>query len=119
MFLENIQLFHFKNYTERKFDFSSGINAISGKNGVGKTNLLDAIHYLSVCKSYYTTSDQQNIRHGDDFFALHGFFHEDGIDGVTQVSPVNRHSNSISPSPSDSGIFMLSLMVFEPVICGL
>ena len=84
MFLENIQLLHFKNYTERKFDFSSGINAISGKNGV------DAIHYLSVCKSYYTTSDQQNIRHGDDFFALHGFFHEDGIDGVTQVSCIQK-----------------------------
>jgi DNA replication and repair protein RecF len=45
-----------------------------GNNGVGKTNLLDAIHYLSFCKSYVQNADMQNIRHNEDFFAIHGTF---------------------------------------------
>ena len=80
MHLKEIQLINFKNYEEGLFSFSPGLNAISGRNGVGKTNLLDAVHYLSMCKSYYTATDQQNIRHDAGFFALHGLFDEDGTE---------------------------------------
>lgn len=80
MFLKELHLINFKNYTDVRMEFLPGLNAVSGKNGVGKTNLLDAIHYLSMCKSYYTATDQQNIRHDEDFFALHGTFDETGTE---------------------------------------
>lgn len=80
MFLKELQLINFKNYDDVCLDFHPGLNAVCGKNGVGKTNLLDAVHYLSMCKSYYTATDQQNIRHDAGFFALHALFDEDGAE---------------------------------------
>ncbi|MCK9202816.1 MAG: DNA replication/repair protein RecF [Bacteroidales bacterium] len=85
MYLEKISLTSFKNYLQEEFAFSDKINCFVGNNGVGKTNLLDAIHYLSFCKSYFTSLDAQNIRHGDDFFALHGsFIRGEGIHELIQ-----------------------------------
>lgn len=55
-------------------DFCSNINCLVGNNGVGKTNLLDAIYYLSFCKSFLNPADSQNVRHGEDFFAIHGTY---------------------------------------------
>ena len=88
MHLKEIQLINFKNYEEGAFSFSPGLNAVSGPNGVGKTNLLDAVHYLSMCKSYYTATDQQNIRHDTAFFALHGLFAEEGVE--TKISCIQQ-----------------------------
>ena len=72
MYLQKLIITGFKNYSQAEFTFSEKINCFVGNNGVGKTNLLDAIHYLSFCKSCFTSLDAQNIRHGDDFFAIHG-----------------------------------------------
>jgi len=58
--------------------FSEKINCFVGNNGAGKTNLLDAIYYLSFTKSYFNSVDQQNIRHGETFFAIHGMFQRNG-----------------------------------------
>lgn len=74
MYLRKLSITGFKNYEQADFEFSAGINCFVGNNGVGKTNLLDAIHYLSFCKSWFTSLDLQNIRHGGEFFALHGTF---------------------------------------------
>jgi DNA replication and repair protein RecF len=74
MFLKSLNITNFKNHVELALDFSPNINCFAGNNGVGKTNLLDAIHYLSFCKSYVQSADMQNIRHGEDFFAVHGKF---------------------------------------------
>ncbi len=74
MFLQKLSLLNFKNYEIAELAFSDKINCFTGNNGVGKTNLLDAIHYLSFCKSFYNPADSQNIRHGQDFFAIHGSF---------------------------------------------
>ncbi len=74
MFLKSLNITNFKNYSEINLDFSPNINCFAGNNGVGKTNLLDAIHYLSFCKSYVQNADMQNIRHNEDFFAIHGTF---------------------------------------------
>lgn len=74
MYLRKLIVTGFKNYAHREFIFSEKINCFVGNNGVGKTNLLDAIHYLSFCKSYFTSLDSQNIRHEDDFFALYGTY---------------------------------------------
>ncbi|MCX6284572.1 MAG: DNA replication/repair protein RecF [Bacteroidetes bacterium] len=78
MFLHKLSLSNFKNYEQCDLVFSDKINCFTGNNGVGKTNLLDAIHYLSFCKSYFNPADSQNIRHGQDFFAINGSFHRTG-----------------------------------------
>ena len=74
MHLENISLHSFKNYAACALNFSPEINCILGPNGSGKTNMLDAIHYLSLTRSAFNTIDQQNIRHQDDFFSIRGQF---------------------------------------------
>lgn len=72
--LQHISLVQFKNYSNRSFDFSERIIGICGKNGVGKTNLLDAIHYLCFTKSYFTRLDGNNVQHGNTGFRVEGNF---------------------------------------------
>jgi len=78
MFLHKLSLTDFKNYRQAELVFSDKINCFAGNNGVGKTNLLDAIHYLSFCKSFFNPADTQNIRHDQDFFAINGSFMRNG-----------------------------------------
>ncbi len=70
MFLKTLHLVNFKNYEDQSFLFEPGVNVISGNNGKGKTNLLDAIHYMSFCKSFLNPIDSQNIRHEMPFFVI-------------------------------------------------
>ena len=70
MFIKNLKLFNFKNHSEKSFDFSPEINCFVGNNGAGKTNILDALHYLSMAKSFLGNLDGQNILHDSDFFAI-------------------------------------------------
>ena len=88
MYLSNIKISNFKTYEEVDVDFCSNVNCLVGNNGVGKTNLLDAIYYLSFCKSYFNPIDTQNIRHGEDFFAVHGMYDFDAE--RVQVSCIER-----------------------------
>jgi DNA replication and repair protein RecF len=74
MYLKNISLFNYKNFAESNFDFDTKINCFVGKNGKGKTNILDAIYHLSYGKSYFNPLAVQNIRHGEDFFVIDGNF---------------------------------------------
>lgn len=78
MYLKKLSIVNFKNYKEANLEFSAKINCFVGNNGAGKTNLLDAIHYLSFTKSYFNTIDVQNIRHESDFFAIHGEYLRNG-----------------------------------------
>jgi DNA replication and repair protein RecF len=78
MHLARIELTNFKNYEEVALDFSPGFNCFVGNNGVGKTNILDAVHYLSLTKSFFNNSDNLSIRHGEDYFILKGLFERDG-----------------------------------------
>jgi len=71
--LNSISLLQFKNYTQQSFVFTEKIIGICGKNGVGKTNLLDAIHYLCFTKSYFSR-DSNNVRHGSSGFRVDGHF---------------------------------------------
>jgi DNA replication and repair protein RecF len=77
MFLKRISLAHFKNYLFADMELSGKINCFVGDNGMGKTNLLDAMYYLSFSKSYFNPVDYQNIMHGEDFFRLQGTYHFD------------------------------------------
>ncbi len=74
MELQRLTLFNFKNYAEAEFSFGAGANALTGPNGSGKTNVLDAIHYLCLCKSYFSGTDAHTIRHGAGFFSVGGSF---------------------------------------------
>src|SRR5512133_948471 len=74
MHLHHLSLLHFKNFEQAELILSPRINCFTGKNGVGKTNLLDAIHYLSLTKSYFNPIDAQNIMHGRDFMVIQGNF---------------------------------------------
>jgi DNA replication and repair protein RecF len=70
--LISISLTRFKNYSQRAFQFNNRIVGICGNNGVGKTNLLDAIHYLCFTKSYFTRLDQVNVQQGQQGFRIEG-----------------------------------------------
>lgn len=74
MYLQKLSLVNFKNLTQQVFDFQEKINCFVGDNGVGKTNVLDAIYYLSFAKSYFNSVAVQNIRHGEEFFMLEGSY---------------------------------------------
>lgn len=70
--VQSISLFQFKNYDFQHFTFKSRIVGICGKNGAGKTNLLDAVHYLCFTKSYFSRNDASNVKHGQQGFRLEG-----------------------------------------------
>ncbi len=72
MIINNLKIQNFKNHQERNFDFSSQINCFVGNNGVGKTNILDALHYLSMAKSFLGNKDLNNIKTDEDFFTIEG-----------------------------------------------
>ncbi|MHA6727280.1 DNA replication/repair protein RecF [Chryseobacterium sp. A301] len=70
MVVSQLHIAQFKNHLNRDFEFSSQINCFVGNNGCGKTNLLDALHYLSVGKSFLLNTDSLSITQGKDFFSL-------------------------------------------------
>lgn len=74
MFLNHLALINYKNFSSQTFAFDSKVNCFVGANGVGKTNVLDAIYHLSFGKSYFNPVATQNIRHGTDFFVVDGDF---------------------------------------------
>ena len=78
MYLKKLALTNFKNYEFNELEFSPKINCFVGNNGVGKTNILDAIHYLSITKSFFNNIDSISIRHGEDFFIVQGTFIRNG-----------------------------------------
>lgn len=107
MFLSKISLLNFKNHASLSLNFSKKINCFIGNNGVGKTNILDAIHYLCLTKSYFNSVDQQNIRFGSDFFRLDGAFLKAGEKfSVCYKLPPNKRkelsvNETIMPKLSD------------------
>ncbi len=78
MFLKSISLFNYKNFSEVDFEFDAKINCFVGKNGIGKTNILDAIYHLAIGKSYFNPLAVQNIKHNEEFFVIDGTFEKNG-----------------------------------------
>jgi DNA replication and repair protein RecF len=78
MYLRKISLFNYKNFSDAAFEFDSKINCFTGRNGIGKTNVLDAIYHLAYGKSYFNPLAVQNVKHGEEFFVLNGEFEKDG-----------------------------------------
>ena len=78
MFLKHISLLNYKNFSEATFELDAKINCFVGKNGIGKTNLLDAVYHLANGKSYFNPLSLQNIKHGAEFFVIDGTFEKNG-----------------------------------------
>jgi DNA replication and repair protein RecF len=94
MYLQSISLLSFKNITEAGVHFSPRINCFVGNNGEGKTNLLDAIHYLCLCKSYFNPVDTQNIQHQKEFAFIQGIFSlDDHTDEI--ICSIHHNHNKI------------------------
>ncbi|MFW5804926.1 MAG: DNA replication/repair protein RecF [Bacteroidales bacterium] len=72
MYLKHISILNYKNIKAFETEFSPRFNCFLGKNGAGKTNLMDAIYYLSFTKSHFNAIDRQNIRHDEDIFVIEG-----------------------------------------------
>lgn len=82
MILKCISILNYKNLEQVELDFSPKLNCFFGQNGMGKTNLLDAVYFLSFCKSAGNPIDSQNIRHDQDFFVIQGFY--EAADGTPE-----------------------------------
>jgi DNA replication and repair protein RecF len=80
MYLKKLSLTNFKNYDQAALEFSPRVNCFVGNNGVGKTNILDAIHYLSLTKSFFNSIDSISVRHGQEFFIIQGTFSKEGVE---------------------------------------
>ena len=74
MILKSLNLLNYKNFDAFSVEFDAKINCFVGANGVGKTNILDAIYHLSFGKSYFNPIASQNIRHEEDFFVVDGLY---------------------------------------------
>lgn len=72
MQLNHLNILNFKNIGEADLDFSANVNCFVGKNGMGKTNLLDAVWYLSFCRGMTGLPDKENVLHGEQLFMLKG-----------------------------------------------
>lgn len=80
MYLKNLTSVNFKNFQESVLEFVPRLNCFIGDNGAGKTNLLDAIYYLSFTKSFFNSVDNLNVRHGESWFMLKGNYERTGQD---------------------------------------
>lgn len=119
MTLKELNIINFKNIAEATLTFTSGFNCFVGKNGVGKTNVLDAIYHLSMCKSYFNLPDLQNIRHDEPFFVVQGKYDRDGdpIDvycGVKRGQKKTFKKNQKAYDKLSEHIGLLPLVMISP-----
>lgn len=89
MILKRLSILNYKNIAEATLELSPKMNCFIGHNGVGKTNVLDAIYYLSFCRSLHNPIDSQVMRHDAEFFMLEGIYDEDGALPSEESSPLN------------------------------
>lgn len=82
--LNNLSVLQFRNHREAGLELGRQVNCLVGPNGTGKTNLLDAVHYLCMCKSYFEAQDQHNVMHGEEWFMLKGAM--ETADGPDELS---------------------------------
>ena len=86
MYLKKIALVNYKNFDSVEYSFDEKINCFVGNNGVGKTNVLDAIYHLAFSKGYFNSIALQNIKHNEDFFLVEGVFEKGDREEVISCS---------------------------------
>ncbi|WP_183412680.1 DNA replication/repair protein RecF [Microbacter margulisiae] len=120
MLLSNLTVVNYKNLEQIELSFSSKINCLIGNNGMGKTNLLDAIYYLSFCKSFTNPVDIQNIHHAHDFFVIQGIYQRiEGEDTVVYCGLKRRQKKQFKLNKKEyerlsDHIGYLPLVVISP-----
>jgi DNA replication and repair protein RecF len=117
MWLQKLSVINFKNYSEAELSFSDSVNAFTGNNGAGKTNILDAIHYLSLCKSFFNPIDSQQIKQDEDLFMIQGTFQKDEKEEViycglkrNQKKKFKRNKKEYQRLADHIGIFPLVMI---------
>jgi len=86
MYLDKLSVLNFKNHSDSRLDFNPNINCFVGNNGSGKTNLLDAIHYLSFTKSFFIKQDSMNVLYNQAFMTIEGVFEKDDKKELVQCA---------------------------------
>lgn len=101
MRINEISLVNFKNYPEASLRFHPKVNAITGKNGVGKTNILDAIYYLCMSKSYFNSSEVYNVRQGESFLMVKGWFENGELTDEIHIGLINGQKKQIKKNKKE------------------
>jgi DNA replication and repair protein RecF len=119
MYLKELNLVNFRSHSEAQLSFNQAVAVFTGNNGSGKTNLLDAIHYLSFCKSFLNPVDSQNIRQGEPFFVIQGKFDASGSPeevycGIKKGQKKNFKRNSKEYEKLSDHIGRIPLVVISP-----
>lgn len=119
MRLTSISILNYKNIHEADLSFSAKINCFIGNNGMGKTNILDAIYFLSFCKSHSNPIDSQNILHNADFFLLQGKYELDGKTEDIYCGMKQRHKKQFKRNKKEyerlsDHIGLLPLVMVSP-----
>src|SRR6056297_439451 len=120
MHLKALYLTQFKNYQQLEVELTPRINCLVGSNGVGKTNILDAIYYLSMCKSYQNPVDNQNIHYDEEFSVLQGEFERAGKSETIYCSIHRTKKKRIKRNKKDyqklsEHIGLLPVVMISPV----
>lgn len=95
MYLRKLSLLNFKNIAESELSLGRGINCLVGDNGAGKTNFIDAVYYLSMCKSAFGMTDGQTVRHGAEFFMAEGDYLTDQARSEKIVCSFSRKGGKV------------------------
>ena len=90
MILQKLSILNYKNIKAAELSLSPGMNCFIGSNGAGKTNVIDAVYYLSFCRSALCAVDSQVMRHGEAFFMLEGSYQTDGGDPLSVYCGMKR-----------------------------
>lgn len=98
MILANLTLANFKNIAEAKLEFNDKLNCLLGNNGMGKSNLIDAVHYMCLCKSFTGATDQLLVRSGESFAMMQGRFMRHGALDEISVGIMPGHRKTIKRS---------------------
>ena len=119
MHLTSLSLVNFKNYEQVDIPLCEKINCFVGENGVGKTNLLDAIHYLALCKSNLNPIDTQNVRYDQDFLVIQGLFERKGKEeniycGIKKQKKKQFKRNQKEYSKLSEHIGLIPLVMVSP-----
>jgi len=96
VYLKDLTVLNFKNYSSAEIRFDDKVNCLVGMNGSGKTNLLDAIYYLAFSKSFFNPSDSQNILLDEVFFSIQGSFVNGDVRQKVQCSIKKGHKKVIN-----------------------
>ncbi|HPD27929.1 MAG TPA: AAA family ATPase, partial [Paludibacteraceae bacterium] len=101
MYLQRLSILNYKNIVETDVTFSPKINCFIGRNGMGKTNLLDAVYYLSFCKSYLNPIDNQLINYDADFFMLQGVYQRKEVEELISCAVKYRTKKQFKRNKKD------------------